>query len=150
MEKLSTTKYNPSGAVKFAIGLFLLGIGFLFLVVGSSSISAGAKTAQVSMFWLIFAYLFHTMGELCISPVGLSLVNKLSPKRLLGLMFGVWFFASALANYIGGFTASFMDKISEQSSMSSFFLIFVITSGIASLAMLVLAKPIKRWMHGIS
>ena len=87
---LWASKMNPSGPVKFSIGLILLGLGFGFLAYGSMSIPYGAQTASVSIFWLVFAYLFHTLGELCVSPVGLSYVSKLAPIRLVGLMFGFW------------------------------------------------------------
>src|SRR5690625_4950428 len=88
--------WNPSGPVKFAMGLFLLGIGFVVLAYGASSIPQGAATASVSMVWLIVAYFFHTTGELCLSPVGLSYVSKLSPKKFIGLVFGLWFASSAI------------------------------------------------------
>ena len=91
---LWASKFNPSGPVKFSIGLILLGFGFGFLAYGSMSIPYGAQTASVSIFWLVFAYLFHTLGELCVSPVGLSYVSKLAPIRLVGLMFGFWLLSS--------------------------------------------------------
>src|SRR5690606_12258034 len=97
--------FNPSGPIKFALGLILLGIGFGVLAYGSRDIPQGAQTAQVSMIWLILAYLFHTMGELCLSPVGLSYVSKLSPKHLVGLIFGFWFLSSAVANLLAGLSA---------------------------------------------
>jgi len=146
---LSKGKYNPSGPVKFALGLFLLGLGFAALVMGAISIPVGAATASVSMIWLVIAYLFHTLGELCLSPVGLSYVNKLSPKRLLGLMFGVYFLANFVANFLAGIIGSFMDQVSETSSLSGFFMIFVISSGVAGIGLLLLNKRLKRWMHGI-
>ena len=90
------------------IGLILLGLGFGFLAYGSMSIPYGAQTASVSIFWLVFAYLFHTLGELCVSPVGLSYVSKLAPVRLVGLMFGFWLLSSFFANLIGGFTGSYI------------------------------------------
>ena len=126
-----------------------MAIGFGALVFGSMSIPAGAATAKVSIIWLCLAYLFHTMGELCVSPVGLSYISKLSPKKFVAMMFGIWFMASALANYLGGFMASFMDRVSEQSSLSSFFMIFVIATGIAGLLLLLLNKTLRKKMHGI-
>src|SRR5699024_1476146 len=80
--KLWEKVWNPSGPVKFAMGLALVGIGFVALAYGAGNIPQGAKTASVSMVWLILAYFFHTTGELCLSPVGLSYVSKLSPKKL--------------------------------------------------------------------
>ncbi|MGE8242709.1 MAG: MFS transporter, partial [Sphingobacterium sp.] len=118
--------WNPSGPIKFALGLILVGIGFAALSYGSLAIPQGAKTASVSMIWLILAYFFHTSGELCLSPVGLSYVSKLSPKKFLGLLFGFWFCASAIANLIGGFLGAYIDKITETHSMSYFFGIFTV------------------------
>jgi proton-dependent oligopeptide transporter, POT family len=147
--RLSGTKLSPGGPVKFSWGLILVAIGFGALVFGSMSIPAGAATAKVSIIWLCLAYLFHTMGELCVSPVGLSYISKLSPKKFVAMMFGIWFMASALANYLGGFMASFMDRVSEQSSLSSFFMIFVIATGIAGLLLLLLNRTLRKKMHGI-
>jgi POT family proton-dependent oligopeptide transporter len=127
----------------------LLGIGFISLVIGASSIPQGAATASVSMVWLILAYFFHTMGELCLSPVGLSFVNKLSPVRLMALMFGVWYLANFVANFTGGIIGSYMDRISETSSLAGFFSIFVFIAFIAGIILLIINKPLKRLMHGV-
>ncbi|MBC3541709.1 peptide MFS transporter [Rufibacter sediminis] len=147
--KIWESKYNPSAPVKFALGLFLLGIGFGILAYGGLSIPQGAKTASVSMVWLILAYLFHTLGELCISPVGLSYVSKLSPQRLVGLMFGIWFVANFVANTLAGWTGSYIDKITETYSISTFFLIFTALPVLAGLIMLALNGTLKKKMHGI-
>lgn len=141
--------WNPSGPVKFALGLALVGLGFVVLSLGASTIPQGAKTASVSMIWLILAYFFHTTGELCLSPVGLSYVSKLSPKRLAGLLFGLWFTASAIANFIAGMTGSYIDKISETYSMSTFFLIIAAIPIIAAVLLLLLNPKLKKMMHGI-
>src|SRR5690606_37252146 len=111
------TQFNPTGSVKFAVGLFLLGIGFGALAYGASEIPSGATTASVSMIWLILAYFFHTTGELCLSPVGLSYMSKLSPKNLIGLIMGFWFLSSAIANFMGGFIGSYIDQIAETYSI---------------------------------
>lgn len=142
--------WNPSGPVKFALGLTLVGLGFVVLSVGASSIPQGARAASVSMIWLILAYFFHTMGELCLSPVGLSYVSKLSPKRLAGLLFGLWFTASAIANFIAGMTGSYIDKISETYSMSIFFLIIAAIPIFAAVILLILNPKLKKMMHGIN
>ncbi|MBL4774045.1 MAG: peptide MFS transporter [Alcanivoracaceae bacterium] len=147
--KLWETKYNPSGPVKFALGLFLVGIGFGFLAYGASGILAGASTATVSMFWLIIAYFFHTVGELCLSPVGLSYVSKLSPKKLVGMMFGVWFTANFFANLIAGYTASAIDSINEEHGLSAFFMLLTAIPIIAGVLMLLLTPFLKKRMHGI-
>ncbi|MEO0787769.1 MAG: peptide MFS transporter [Bacteroidota bacterium] len=138
-----------SGPIKFALGLTLLGLGFAVLALGASSIPEGAKTASVSMFWLIAAYLLHTLGELCISPVGLSYVSKLAPLRLVGLMFGVFFVANFIANFAGGLTGSYIEPIAEQIGLSGFFLIFAVVP-ISAAVVLVLIKPwMTKKMHGI-
>ncbi len=141
--------WNPSGPVKFAMGLALVGLGFVVLAVGANSIPQGAATASVSMIWLILAYFFHTTGELCLSPVGLSYVSKLSPKRLAGLLFGLWFTASAIANFIAGQTGSYIDKISETYSMSTFFLIIAAIPMFAAVILLIMNPKLKKMMHGI-
>ena len=143
---------NPgiSGPIKFAIGLILLGIGFGALAYGSLGIEQGAKTASVSMMWLIIAYLLHTLGELCVSPVGLSYVSKLAPAKLVGMMFGLWFVANFIANTLAGLSGSYIDKITEAYSLSTFFMIFTIVPIVAGLALVVLNPMLKRKMHGIT
>ena len=148
--KIWASKYNPSGPVKFSIGLILLGLGFGFLAYGSMSIPFGAQTASVSIFWLVFAYLFHTLGELCVSPVGLSYVSKLAPIRLVGLMFGFWLLSSFFANLIGGFTGSYINVISEQAGLSGFFLIFTFIPIGAGIVMFLLNGFLKKKMHGFN
>lgn len=147
--KFWEAKIIRSGPIKFALGLILLGIGFAILAFGSAGIPQGAKTASVSMVWLILAYLFHTMGELCVSPVGLSYVSKLAPARLIGLMFGVFFTANFVANYSAGKTGSYIDKIVEASSMSVFFLIFAVIPVAAGIILIVLNGTLKKMMHGV-
>ncbi len=146
--KIWESKYNPTGPVKFAIGLMLLGFGFAILAYGSMSIDQGAKFASVSMIWLILAYLFHTLGELCVSPVGLSYVSKLAPAKLVGLMFGIWFIANFVANLLAGLTGSLIDGITEKYSLSVFFLIFTVLPFLAGLVMLGLNKFLVKKMHG--
>lgn len=141
--------WNPSGPVKFALGLILVAVGFLALAYGSFGIPQGAKTASVSMVWLVLAYFFHTMGELCLSPVGLSYVSKLSPKKFLGLLFGFWFMASAIANFIAGFTGAYIDRISETYSLTIFFLIIAAIPTAAALLLLAFNGKLKKMMHGI-
>jgi len=147
--KLWESKLNPSGPVKFAIGLILLGLGFGILAYGSMAIPLGAKTASVSMMFLILAYLFHTLGELCVSPVGLSYVSKLAPLKLVGLMFGVWFVANFIANTAAGITGSYMDPILEEHGLTTFFLIFTFIPVGAGLVMLLINKKLIKMMHGI-
>jgi POT family proton-dependent oligopeptide transporter len=94
---LGDKKIEPSPPIKFAIGLGLLGAGFLLFNVGQGTASAGL----VAVMWLILAYLLHTLGELCLSPVGLSLVTKLAPNRIVGLIMGIWFLSSSAAHQAG-------------------------------------------------
>jgi POT family proton-dependent oligopeptide transporter len=149
LSKIWQTKYNPSGPVKFGIGLMLLSFGFAILSFGSINIPLGAATASQSMIFLILAYLFHTLGELCVSPVGLSYVSKLAPQRLVGLMFGVWFVANFIANYSAGITGSYIDPIVEDYGMAVFFLIFTILPAFVGLLMILANKKIVAMMHGI-
>ena len=150
VSKIWQSKYNISGPFKFGFGLISLAIGFAILAYGSIDIPLGAKTASVSMIFLILAYFFHTMGELCVSPVGLSYVSKLAPKNLVGLMFGVWFIANFVANTAAGFTGSFIDPIVEVYGMSIFFLIFTIIPTIAGIVMLIANNKIVKMMHGVN
>lgn len=149
--KIWESKYNPSASIKFALGLILLGIGFGVLAFGATAIPQGAEAGvvRVSMVWLILAYLLHTLGELVLSPVGLSYVSKLAPAKLVGMMFGLWFTATAIANFFGGITASYIDKISEEYSLSIFFLIFFFIPILAGVVLIVLTPMIKKKMHGI-
>ncbi len=150
--RLAKTKMNPNGPQKFAIGLVLLGLGFIPMIIGSSSIiSDGAAPLQkVSMIFLVLAYLLHTMGELSLSPVGLSYVSKLSPKRLVGIMFGIWFFASAMGNKIAGSFSGYMEKIAKGSTMADFFEILVYIPIGAGILLFILSFPLKKLMHGIN
>lgn len=143
------SKYNPSAAMKYGIGLILLGLGFAILSYGSMNIPPGAKTASVSMIFLILAYLFHTMGELCISPVGLSYLSKLVPARMIGFMFGVWYLAIAVGQKAAGTMGGMIDKISEKYSMGTFFLIFTLIPIFVGLISIVLNPLLKRLMHGV-
>ncbi|MGJ8592042.1 MAG: peptide MFS transporter [Aquaticitalea sp.] len=147
--KLWESKFNPSGPVKFAIGLLLVGLGFGVLAYGSAGIPEGAKTASVSLMFLVIAYFLHTLGELCVSPVGLSYVSKLAPVKFVSLMFGIWFTANFFANLLGGFTGSYMDPIMEEHGLTTFFLIFTIIPIIAAVIMFLLNPMLKRKMHGI-
>jgi POT family proton-dependent oligopeptide transporter len=149
ISKIWQSKYNISGPYKFGFGLILLAIGFAILAIGSFNIPLGAKTASVSMVFLILAYFFHTMGELFISPVGLSYVSKLAPKNLVGLMFGVWFVANFIANFAAGITGSYIDPIVENYGMSSFFLIFTIIPIVVGIIMILANNKIVRMMHGV-
>ena len=145
--KVWESKYNPTAPVKFGIGLILLGLGFGVLAYGSIGIGSGVTS--VSMIWLILAYLLHTLGELTLSPVGLSYVSKLSPPKLLGLMFGIWFISSAIANKIAGMLGGMIDYIQDEYSLASFFLIFTFVPVLAGLIVIGMGKFLLKKMHGI-
>ena len=98
---LAKRNMEPSTPIKFSIGIMLVGLGFLALVYGMNS-SEGLQTGVI---WIVLIYLLHTLGELCLSPVGLSSVTKLSPQRIVGFMMGMWFFASAAGNYVASLIA---------------------------------------------
>jgi POT family proton-dependent oligopeptide transporter len=142
-------KYKFSGPQKFFGGFTFLALGFGMLVIGALSIPPGAQTASVSMIWLILAFLFHTMGELAISPVGLSYVSKLAPARMLGFIFGIWYLFIGLSGKLASIMAEYSDRIADSVGFSGFFLIFTIVPFLAGVVMLGLNKPLKRMMHGI-
>lgn len=149
ISKLWESKYNPIATFKNGFGMILLGIGFAALAYGSSSIPQGAKFASVSMVWLILAYLFHTLGELFISPVGLSYVSKLVPGRMIAIMFGIWYLAIAIGNKIAGTMGGMIDEITAEYSMTRFFLIFTIIPILAGLLIMALTPVMKKLMHGV-
>ncbi len=143
------SKYNPNPASKYGIGLFFLGIGFAFLAFGASGIPQGAKTASVSFIWLILAFLFHTLGELCVSPVGLSYVSKLVPARMIAFMFGVWYLALAIGNKASGKMGAMIDDITARYDIATFFLIFAIVPFIIGIIAFLLNPVLKKLMHGV-
>lgn len=143
------SKYNLPGAVKFGLGLVLLGLGFGFLAYGAASITAGEDIVRVSMVWLIFAYLFHTLGELCLSPVGLSYVSKLVPGAWIGMMFGVYYLFIAMGNKMAGSMGGMIEKITTEYSLSTFFLIFTIIPIVLGLIISAMNPLIRKLMHGV-
>jgi len=143
------SKYNPSASTKYGLGLILLGIGFGALAIGSLSIESGAKSASISMVWLVLAYFFHTIGELCLSPVSLSYISKLVPGRMIALMFGVWYIAIAIGNKLAGLLGGSIDKITEQYDMTTFFLIFTAIPVILGIIGVAMSPIVKKLMHGV-
>ena len=145
------SKYNPSAAIKYGLGLGLLGIGFGILAFGSLAIPAGteAGAVRVSMIWLILAYLFHTLGELCLSPVGLSYVSKLVPARMIAFMFGMWYLAIAIGNKLAAKVGGMFDTMRDESSLSFFFLIFTIIPIVSGILVTILGPVLKKLMHGV-
>ena len=102
---LSKRNAEPSSPRKFSIGLILLGIGFLVIMFGTMTVASG-QVGRMAVWWLVFTYMLHTCGELALSPVGLSTITKLSPKRMVGQMMGIWFMATSLGNLIAGLLAA--------------------------------------------
>ncbi|MDO6813646.1 peptide MFS transporter [Tenacibaculum soleae] len=149
ISKIWESKFNPPATVKFGMGLVLLGLGFGVLAYGSAEIPQGAQTASVSMIWLILAYLLHTLGELCLSPVGLSYVSKLVPASTIGVMFGLWYIAVGMGNKAAGSMGGMIDKITAAYDMSTFFLIFTIVPILAGVILMGLTPVIKKLMHGV-
>ncbi len=143
------SKYNPSANMKYAIGMFLLALGMACVAFGAMSIEPGAKTASVSMIWLILVYLFHTMGELCISPVSLSYVSKLVPARMIAFMFGLYYLAVAIGMKGAGVFGENVDKIADENGISYFFWILTIVSLVVGVFAVIMAPVVKKLMHGV-
>lgn len=148
---LRLRKKEPAAPTKMALGLLLLALGYLWIAFGVKDVS---PTAKVSMIWLTGMYALHTWGELCLSPIGLSLVNKLAPLKFASLLMAVWFLANAAANklagvlsalYPDGKTTSFLGY--EMNTMYDFFMLFVGMAGIASLILFLLTKQLQKMMH---
>lgn len=144
-------KNEPNSPVKFALGLFLLAIGFLFMI-GAVLQMNGDATAKSSMWWLVGAYFFHTMGELCLSPIGLSMVTKLAPLRIASLMMGTWFLFVAIANKIAGVVGSFIGhgggKDEQLANAMAIFAGIAITSVVSGIILYFIADKLVDWMHG--
>ena len=152
---LAKRNMEPSTPIKFSIGIILVGLGFLALVYGMKS-SGGLQTG---VFWIIIIYLLHTLGELCLSPVGLSSVTKLSPQRIVGFMMGMWFFASAAGNYVAGLIAKatasessgnsseVFDIVQKQSFMDVYTDVGLIAIG-CGILLAVITPALKKLMHG--
>ncbi|EAS44705.1 MFS transporter [Photobacterium profundum] len=134
---------EPNSPVKFAMGLFFLAIGFVFMM-GAVMQQGGDITVKTSMLWLVGAYFFHTLGELCLSPIGLSMVTKLAPLRLASLMMGAWFGFNAVANYVAGIIGSLMGESGPMAIFSG----IAIAATIAGVLLLLCSNQLVRWMHG--
>ena len=141
----------PSTPVRFAMGLILLGSGFIVLVLGARLSDGGIR---VSPLWLIATYVLHTCGELCLSPVGLSMVTKLAPARLASVMMGAWFFSMFISDLLAGLLAGTIEKVERGEvfhvlgGQADFFLMFVASTFAAAAALLVLSPWVKRLMAG--
>ena len=136
---------NPSSPAKFAIGLFLAGLGFLVMVMASNIVIAGGGAVKVSMMWLTVSYMLQTWGELSLSPVGLSSMTKLAPRRFVGQMMGVWFMATALGNLIAGIVGGHVDP-ENLNQMPVLFTRTAVSLFIAAAVLALLIIPIRKMM----
>ena len=132
-------KRDPSSPAKFSLGLFFLGTGFAVMILAATAAANGQK---VSPLWLVLTYLLHTIGELCLSPVGLSAMTKLAPARVTGLMMGVWFLATSVGNKIAGTVAGLYEKF----TLPRIFGTVTVIALLFALLMALLVKPIKRML----
>ena len=144
-------KHDPTSPTKMALGLFLLAMGYLWIAFGVKDVQPGIK---VSMIWLLGMYALHTLGELCLSPIGLSLVNKLAPLKFSSMLMAVWFTANAFANYLAGALSTFYPEAGKSKMILGigiennfdFFIMFVFMSGAASLILFFLSKKLQSLM----
>jgi POT family proton-dependent oligopeptide transporter len=154
---LAKRNMEPSIPVKFAVALMGVGAGFLFLVWGTSFAGPDFK---VALWWLAGLYLIHSLAELCISPVGLSMITKLSIARIVGLMMGVWFLSISCAQYVAGIVAQIASvetvggRVTNlQVSMETYAGVFTTIGWIAlgiGVFLLLISPLLKRWMHGVN
>jgi POT family proton-dependent oligopeptide transporter len=148
---LKLGKKEPSSPTKMALGLLLLAIGYLWIAFGVNNVAPGIK---VSMIWLTGMYALHTCGELCLSPIGMSLVNQLAPLKFASMLMAVWFTANAFANKFAGVLSSlYPDKtptsflgIYQMNNLYDFFMLFVVMAGVASLILFLLTKKLQAMM----
>ncbi len=143
------SKYNPSANMKYALGMVFLAIGMITVAIGANGIEPGAKTASVSMIYLILVYLFVTMAELCISPVGLSYVSKLVPARMIAMMFGIWYLAVAIGMKGAAKFGENIDKIADEKGLSYFFWMLAVVSLAVAVLSFIMSPIIKKLMHGV-
>jgi len=155
-EVLGRKGKEPASPVKQAIGIGFLAISYLMIAIVTSSITGPHD--KINMFWLIALYGIMTFGELSLSPIGLSMVNKLSPARLASLLMGVWFMSNAISNILAGYFATLYPEPGKDpkvflgfqvATISDFFTIFVVMAGASSIILLCLCPTIKKMMKGI-
>ena len=133
---------QPAAPTKFALGLIAVGVGFLSLIPAAQIAGNGAK---VGISWLFIVYVIHTLGELCLSPVGLSSMTKLAPARIVSLMMGVWFLGASVGNFIGGQAASFYEAMPLTTLLAAVAVLPIV----AGLAMLAYRKPLTAMQGGV-
>ena len=151
---LNRRNMEPSSPTKQAIGLFLLSLGYLFIAFGVKDLQPGVK---VSMLWLTGLYFIHTMGEMALSPIGLSMVNRLTPVRFASLMMGVWYLSTSAANKFAGTLSGLYPEAGKAKailgipivSLYDFFMVFVVMSGVAAVILFLLSYKLQKLMHGV-
>jgi POT family proton-dependent oligopeptide transporter len=142
---LARRNLNPSAPAKFAIGLMVMGSGFLIMAAAAALVAHGSKVLPT---WLLFTYLLHTLGELCLSPVGLSYTSKLAPKRLVGQCMGLFFLSLSLGNLTAGLIAGQFDSNNVAAMPGQYMHIVYFSLGLGAL-LLMLSRPVKRLMGGV-
>jgi proton-dependent oligopeptide transporter, POT family len=142
---LARRNLNPSAPAKFALGVMLMGSGFLVMAAAASIVAHGS---QVLPYWLIMTYLLHTFGELCLSPVGLSYFTKLAPKRFVGQMMGMWFLATSLGNLVAGLIAGEFDANNVAAMPGQYMRIVYFSVGLGAV-LLILSRPVKKLMGNV-
>ena len=143
--RLGIKGLEPSTPIKMVLGLLQMALGFLVLYFAAQFVVQGQQVAPT---WLLLTYLLHTTGELCLSPVGLSVVTRLSPPRYVGQMMGVWFMGAALGNLIAGLLAGFFGEESVATMPDRFFYVFVFGS-VAAVMLLSIHPIVRRWMGDV-
>jgi POT family proton-dependent oligopeptide transporter len=151
---------EPSSPYKMAFGLALVALGYVVIAIAVKGLGVEDK---VSMWWLIGLYVIHTMGELCLSPIGLSMVSKLAPLRLSSLMMGTWFLANAAANKFAGTLSALIPPTAgaeastspivypsilgfEITNLYEFFMLFIVMTGVAAAILFVLSSWLQKMM----
>jgi POT family proton-dependent oligopeptide transporter len=133
----SRRRSEPASVTKMGIGCILLGLSFLALML---IVNGLGETARINFMWLVGCTLIYTIGELYLSPIGLSLVTKVAPARLVSMLMGMWFLSNFFGNYLAGYLGTFYEKMSHE----SFFLMLMTLGVAAGLAILALGKPLRR------
>ena len=146
VSKLWSSKYNPSVAFKYGFGLFFVALGYLVVWFGAKGLSQDMK---ISMAYIILIYFFHTIGELFISPVGLSYVSKLVPHRMLAFMFGTWYLGIAIAQKVAATLGGQVVSITKEYGLSTFFLIFAGIAAGAGILVMLYNPVLKKLMHEV-
>jgi POT family proton-dependent oligopeptide transporter len=142
---LAKRNLNPSAPAKFAIGVMLMGSGFLVMAAAAAIVASGSK---VLPYWLIMTYLLHTFGELCLSPVGLSYYTKLAPKRFVGQMMGMWFLAISLGNLAASLIAGDFDANNVAAMPGQYMHIVYFSVGLGAI-LLAISRPVKKLMGNV-